>query len=40
MSSNDPALRSKDISLTRAPPSQMSSMKRRTDVWSFSVWLT
>jgi hypothetical protein len=40
MSSNDPALRSNEISLMRAPASQVSSMKRRIDVWSVSAWLT
>jgi len=40
MSSSDPALRTKEISLMRAPSSQMSSMNLSTDVWSLSSWLT
>ena len=40
MSASEPAIRSNEISLIRSPFSQLSSMKRRIDVWSVSAWLT
>ena len=35
-----PARRSNEVSLMRSPPSQRSSMKRRTELWSMSALLT
>jgi len=35
-----PELASKEPAPMRVPPSQLSSMKRTTEVWSISVWST
>jgi len=40
ISASDPAIRSKEMALMRSPPSQLSSMNRRIDVWSVRTWLT